>query len=730
MIRPSQPRAVRSGRLSGAWVLCCVLLASSGAAVSTECTAQVPQPQSQPAQDSAQSQPGQTAAQSQPAQTAAQSQPAQAQPQQAAPDAAAPVAAGAGTVLSLPSAGKRQQREAETAYLAGAKRLERGDLDAAEREFVRALNLDPQNSSYAIAISVTREHRLTELVQQATKARQDGDQARAETLLAQARAIDPKDPLVLEHVEPVTGGNHVRAMQSAASEPGDKSAGAAASSPADRALMIANAEAAANPWRIDAPVLAGPIELEPSKEVKSFALRGSSSDVLSGVTSAYGITAIIDASVLNRNVRFDLENVTYAQAMPVLLSMTHAFAVPVDSTTLLIADDDPAKAHRQQMERQLQETIEMPGAPNDRLNELANVVRTVFGVKQATVQATLGTVVVRAPEDVLTPLNQVLAGLMDASSEITFEVKLYELDTTRSINIGAALPTQFSAFNVDAEAENIVSSNQSLVQQAIAQGLIPANASNLTIALDLIASGLVQSSLASNLIGTIGGGALRTGISGASNTTFNLALNTSDVRTIDDIQMRVGDRQEATFREGTKYPIVSSSYSTGVSSAAASALKGINIPGVNVASLVSQYAGSSSATIPQVTYEDLGITLTATPAILRAGRINLKLNLKIEALAGGTVNGNPILANRLFTSDITLEQGESAMLVSYVSKTETAALTGLPGLSELPGFQAPTQGNTEKDTSQLVVVVTPHVVRRPSNQLFGPRIPVPHDFAN
>src|ERR1035441_2433782 len=121
------PRAARGGRLSGAWVLCCVLLASSGAAVSTECPAQVPQPQNQPAQDSAQSQPGQTAA---------QSQPAEAQPQQAAPDAAAPVAAGAGTpVLSLlPSAGKRQQREAEAAYLTGAKRLARGDPDGHEQK--------------------------------------------------------------------------------------------------------------------------------------------------------------------------------------------------------------------------------------------------------------------------------------------------------------------------------------------------------------------------------------------------------------------------------------------------------------------------------------------------------------------------------------------------------------------------------------------------------------------
>ena len=214
-------------------------------------------------------------------------------------------------------------------------------------------------------------------------------------------------------------------------------------------------------------------------------------------------------------MRFDLENVTYAQAMPLLLSMTHAFAVPVDSTTLLIADDDPAKAHRQQMERQLQETIEMPGATNDRLNELANVVRNIFGVKQATVQIGLGTIVVRAPEDVLTPLNQVLAGLMEPAGEVLFDVKLYEMDNTRTAPTSAtALPSQFSAFNVDAEATNIVNSNQTLVQQAIAQGYIPANASNLTIALDLIGAGLVQSSLASNLVGTIGGGALRTGISG------------------------------------------------------------------------------------------------------------------------------------------------------------------------------------------------------------------------
>ena len=65
-------------------------------------------------------------------------------------------------------------------------------------------------------------------------------------------------------------------------------------------------------------------------------------------------------------------------------------------------------------------------------------------------------------------------------------------------------------------------------------------------------------------------------------------------------------------------------------------------------------------------------------------------------------------------------------MVSSVSKTETAALTGLPGLSELPGFQMPTQKDAERDSSQLVVVVTPHVVRRRSDLLAGPRLAVPN----
>ena len=195
------------------------------------------------------------------------------------------------------------------------------------------------------------------------------------------------------------------------------------------------------------------------------------------MAAAYGIRVVLDDSVEHKNLRFDLENVTYAEAMSVLMSMAHVFAVPLDETSVLVAKDDATD--RQRLERQLEETIDVPGSTTEQLNELVNVVRNVFDVKQATVQAGAGSIVVRAPEAVLGPLNRTIEGLIEATGEVMLEVKMYEVEKTGTSNIGTTLPTQFTIFNVDAAANSIVNSNQALVQQGLAQGLILHTDSNL-----------------------------------------------------------------------------------------------------------------------------------------------------------------------------------------------------------------------------------------------------------
>jgi general secretion pathway protein D len=583
----------------------------------------------------------------------------------------------------------KHQTQAEDAYLAGARLLDRNDLTGAEIQFDKAVKLDPSNSDYANAYAVTHQRHVTQLVQESGKARLLGQNEKAETLLAEARLLDPENKIVGQSVD-------------AGSPP-----------------KVFHPEI--EPWIRDAPAIAGPITLLPNPTTKSFHLHSDEQDVIRQVLSAYGIRASFDDSVQRQNLRFDLDDSPYQQAVPILLNMAHLFAVPLDAKSVLIAKDTPD--NRQRLEHLLQETIYIPGMTNEQMDELGNVVRNVFDVKQLSVEKSAGTLLIRATQETLSYINLTLADLIDGGSEVMIDLKLYAVDKTNQRNIGAQLPQQIGLYNVDSAAQNLVTANQSLVNQAIAQGLIPAGSSNITIALALIASGLVQSTLLTNTVGFFGGGITATGVTTNQNPAFNLALTSSDTRALNDMQIRVNDRQSATFRVGQRFPITTATYST-ASPAQTSALAGISINGVSATSLLNAAVGSP-ITIPQIQYEDLGLTLKATPVVQRSGAIKMHIDLKIEALTGGSVNNIPILNNQQFISDVTVDDGDTAVMVSSLTKNESASISGYPGLGELPGFQTATSDKTTNtDSSNLILLITPHVTRRRPNISAGPRIAI------
>ena len=618
---------------------------------------------------------------------------------------------------ALPPVSKQHRRQAEDAYLAGAEKLDHDDAVSAERDFVHAAQLDPESPIYAAAVGVARQRRLAELVRQVTAARTSGDEGKAQTLLAEAGAIDPDSPLVLEHAQPTMSA--AAPMPATASPASSQITAAAVSDPTTNAPQ---------PWRI-VPNLAGPIHLAPSLAPQNFDLSGDSTSIIRGVLQAYGIHAIIDDTVEHKVLRFRLDKVSYAEAIRALSTMANVFLVPVDPTTAIAAKDDDAT--RKRLEHQLEETLYLPGLPAAEFTDIAQSLRGIFTGITLYADQGQSALVIRAPEDILAALNQTVHGLEETSGEVVIEVRLYEVDTSKMVNAGANIPNQFGLFNVDQAAAQLVSQNSSLVQQAIAQGLISSTASNFEIAAALIGSGLVKSSLLNSTIGVFGGGLMRTGITETGSLGVNLGLNSSETRTLDDIQLRVRDRETGAFREGTRYPVTTSTYSVGLSGSAASALGSAGnatINGVSLASLLSQTTGTST-TIPQITYEDLGVSLDATPVIEKSGRIDMKLDLKIEALTGNSVNNIPVLASRDFKSTLTVAEGQSALLSSLVSNSEINAMSGLPGISELPGFQVPINENVQKQTTQLVVVVTPHVVRRRPGTLAGPMIPLPTSLA-
>jgi len=584
------------------------------------------------------------------------------------------------SVALQPTIPAKQAREAEDAYLQGAKEVDRKDLDAAEKSFVKATQLNPNNRDYALALIVTREHRLTELVHQAAMQRELGNNQRAEALLEEARKLDPENAVIAQHF-------------------GASAVPVGSELPSDN--PIANS-------------LGGPVKFEPKPGKQDVHLRGAASEVLRELYSQFGISASMDSSVQSTSpLKLDLEAVTFDQAARIAGQMTKTFAIPVQPHTALIAED--TDENRKRLKPQVEETLYMPGLQENQMTEMANLARAVFDLQSVTASPATDTIVLRGDPDNLKILNATYDGLLTGESDVMLDIKLYEVDRTNTRNIGFQLPSSIGIFSIAQEAQQLVTANQSLVNQAIASGVIKptgnALADLLTEAAFLIGTGAASAAQFGNFIGTVGNGIALSGVYISSGATINLLLNSSDIRMLDALQVRAGTNQDATFRAGTRYPIMTSQYTYGVQGSVASSIAGLNINGTSVGSLLQQYLGNNQVSVPQIQYEDLGITLKATPVILRAGTVQVKLDLKVESLGAGSLNNIPVLNSRQLTSIATIPAGQTALLASEVSSSEMKSVQGLPGLSELPGFQSTTNTNKTVSTGELLITITPHIVR-------------------
>ncbi|MGC2619855.1 MAG: hypothetical protein WA414_12500, partial [Acidobacteriaceae bacterium] len=317
--------------------------------------------------------------------------------------------------------------------------------------------------------------------------------------------------------------------------------------------------------------------------------------------------------------------------------------------------------------------------------------------------------------------------LMDGRSEMQLDVAMYEVDRTKANSMGAIIPTQTNLFNVYSEAASLLQANSSLVQEIISSGLAAPGDWPAILAI-LVASGQIQNSILTSPFGVFGGGLTMTGIT-YSGGSANLQLNSSDVHSVDQLQIRVLDGEEGVIKIGERYPIETSSYSSlGGSS--------LNIPGISTAGISSTLAGlginlsslASAATeaIPQVQYQDIGLTLDVTPKIENPHSVSLKFDMKVNSLQGTSLNGLPVLNNREYQTITTLKVGESAVLTTALTRQESNSLTGIPGLSDIPGFEGITNKDYNLDYSELAIVVTPHLVRSTHQQFAQKMYLVPH----
>jgi hypothetical protein len=428
------------------------------------------------------------------------------------------------------------------------------------------------------------------------------------------------------------------------------------------------------------------IVLQPAPGKKSFHLQGDTRLLYTQIGAAFGIVMQFDQGINSRAVHFEVDNVDFYTATALAGKMTKTFWAPVSSHEAMVATDTVET--RKQYERLALRTFYVGNlsAQTD-LNDLANVMRTIFDMKLVSIQPGSSTITVRAPSEQVEAASSLLDSLMDARPELMIDVKEYEIDTDNLRAMGMTLPTSFTVFNIPSEIRRVLGPDaQSVIDQLSRTGTIdPSKISPSAL------SNLAGSPLLAPFI-FFGGGNGLTGIT-VSPIIAKLALNSSIATNLESMTLRAIDGEAATFRVGTRFPIVNSTFS-------------------NVA--FSTRGQVSIGNTPQFTYVDLGITLKTTPHYHSNGDVTLVMDLKIEGLGTLQINNIPDITSRAYSGTITVHDGEPSVVGGLISEQELKSVSGLPLLSTLPGLKSVLGVNSNhRIHNELLLVITPHVVRKP-----------------
>ena len=580
-----------------------------------------------------------------------------------------------GTAI-LPIVSKREVAEAKKQFELGVKFKKKGDVDEAYSKFSSAAELDPTNYNYITAREFTRQELAMQALQRGNKAMLDNNEVVAMAEFRRALQYDPTNDYALQRLRD--------------SMPED-------AQPDQQASVITQST---------------PIELQPSAQNHDFHFHGDSRTLMTEVAQAYGITAEFDDSFKQRHVHYDIQDVNCATALQAASEVTKSFWIALSPKQAYFLEDNIE--NRRQFERMGLQTFYLPDLTDQQLSEMTNSLRVLLNLRFINMDKAASTLSIRAEVPVLAAADDLIKSLTTGRPEVLLDMRVYAISSTLARSLGTALPTQFTMFNISpALIAGLGQNAQNLINQLIASGGI--NQANSTAISALLAQlqNSSTSSILSQPFATFGGGLTLFGLSGAGQgVTPTFSLNESDIRNLEHVTLRASHNDPAVMKIGERYPIINATYA----------------PIYNTSAIASVIGNQSYiAPFPSFNFEDLGVNLKATPWIHGNEDVTIKIELQIRALGAQNVNGIPIISNREYTGEITAKNGESSVVTGLIDADDSRSINGYPFLARVPGLTYASSLHDKNVTQdELLVVITPHILRLPQHTSFAMQLPLGH----
>src|SRR6266850_851147 len=573
-------------------------------------------------------------------------------------------------LLSTLAVAENDAKQAARNFREGVK-LQKKDPQRAFDLFRQAADLAPKNAEYATARELVRQQLVYSHIQQGDRLLASAKPADAQNEFRAALELDPTNDFALQRLRDLAPPKTLPS----------------------RGLQRASASSE--------------IELYPASGRRSFHFNGDTRAFLEQLGRAFNVTIQFDDSFISRRAKIDLDDVDFYTALGVANQLSKSFGVPIDETHLLMLANTPDN-HRQ-FDHLSMRTFYLPdtGTPQE-MNEIVSLLRGLFDIKFILPQASQRSVTVRAPKTILDAATRFLENLDQGPPQVMLDIHAFEINGSMARNLGLQLPTSIQVLNVPTALASIQSNPaaQDLINQLIATGTI--NQSTAQAIPALLAQLQGQQNAVPTSVLTFGGGNTLSAIVFPT-VTANFQYSDSRVTNLEQLQLRASQNIPAIMKIGTRVPILNASYAPI-----------FNTPAI------AQVLGNQSfqAPFPSFSYEDIGVNLKATPKIHLPQEISfdsrspglasvtLDLDLQIRSLTGQAFNGVPVISNRQYTGSVRLQEGEPAILVGYLTNSDQRSMAGPIGVGQLPALgHVLSNENKQKTDTELLIMITPHVVR-------------------
>ncbi|MGA2773938.1 MAG: cohesin domain-containing protein, partial [Bryobacteraceae bacterium] len=325
------------------------------------------------------------------------------------------------------------------------------------------------------------------------------------------------------------------------------------------------------------------------------------------------------------------------------------------------------------------------------LQEIMNAARAVSDCQRMFPYTAQNAIIAKCEADRMAFVEKVINDLDKPRAEVVVDVLVLEASSTFSRQITAALAS--TGLNVP-----ISFTPRSSIQVPISSTSSTATASTSTTSTTTAtttptttSSGTSASSIPLSNLGHLASADFSTTLPGAL---LQAAMSDARTKVLQAPQVRSVDGVKATLNIGDRVPTASGSFQPGIG-------------GVGINPLVNT----------QFQYIDTGVNVEMLPRVHDNGDVTIHVDLNINSVSSYVNLGGisqPVISQKKISHDIRMREGEVGLLGGLINVQETKTVTGIPGLSSIPLLRRLFSGeSSEHDRSELMIVLIPHVIRRP-----------------